>query len=69
MAGVSSSYRLPHSGTPRPSLSATNASRVHHREELIARRIDEIHAAGSPVAVAATPGAARRLDASFCASF
>jgi IMP dehydrogenase len=36
------------------------------REELIARRIDEIHAAGSPAAVAATPGAARRLGP-FCA--
>jgi IMP dehydrogenase len=31
------------------------------REELIARRIGEIHAAGSKVAVSATPGAARRL--------
>ena len=36
------------------------------REELIARRIDEIHAAGSPAAVAATPGAARRFGP-FCA--
>ena len=31
------------------------------REELIARRIEEIHAAGSTAAVAATPGAARRF--------
>ena len=31
------------------------------REELIARRIEEIHAAGSQAAVAATPGAARRF--------
>ena len=31
------------------------------REELIARRIDEIHDAGSRAAVAATPGAARRF--------
>jgi IMP dehydrogenase len=31
------------------------------REELIAARIEAIHAAGSKVAVAATPGAARRL--------
>jgi IMP dehydrogenase len=31
------------------------------REDLIARRIDEIHAAGSKAAVAATPGAARRF--------
>lgn len=36
------------------------------REELIARRIEEIHAAGSKAAVAATPGAARRFG-SFCA--
>ena len=35
-------------------------------EELIARRIQEIHAAGSRAAVAATPGAARRLGP-FCA--
>jgi IMP dehydrogenase len=31
------------------------------RDELIARRIDELHAAGSPAAVAATPAGARRL--------
>jgi IMP dehydrogenase len=36
------------------------------REDLVARRIDEIHAAGSPAAVAATPAAARRFGA-FCA--
>jgi IMP dehydrogenase len=36
------------------------------REELIARRIAEIHAAGSKAAVAATPAAARRLGP-FCA--
>jgi IMP dehydrogenase len=36
------------------------------REELVARRIDEIHAAGSRAAVAATPGAARRWGP-FCA--
>jgi IMP dehydrogenase len=36
------------------------------REDLIARRLDEIHAAGSPAAVAATPWAARRLGP-FCA--
>jgi IMP dehydrogenase len=35
-------------------------------EELIGRRIDEIHAAGSPAAVAATPASARRLGP-FCA--
>jgi IMP dehydrogenase len=36
------------------------------REELVARRIDEIHAAGSKAAVAATPAAARRWGP-FCA--
>jgi len=36
------------------------------REELVARRIAEIHAAGSRAAVAATPGAARRWGP-FCA--
>ena len=36
------------------------------REDLIARRIDEIHTAGSPAAVAATPGAARQFGP-FCA--
>jgi IMP dehydrogenase len=36
------------------------------REALISRRIDEIHAAGSPAAVAATPAAARRFGP-FCA--
>ncbi|MFZ5853313.1 MAG: GuaB3 family IMP dehydrogenase-related protein [Chloroflexota bacterium] len=36
------------------------------REELIARRIEQIHAAGSPAAVAATPAAARRFGP-FCA--
>jgi len=36
------------------------------RDELVARRIEEIHAAGSKAAVAATPGAARRLGP-FCA--
>jgi IMP dehydrogenase len=36
------------------------------REELVARRIEEIRAAGSPAAVAATPAAARRFGP-FCA--
>ena len=36
------------------------------REDLIARRLDEIHAAGSKAAVAATPGAARKFGP-FCA--
>ncbi len=36
------------------------------REELVARRIDQLHASGSRAAVAATPGAARRWGP-FCA--
>ena len=36
------------------------------QERLIARRLDELHAAGSPAAVAATPAAARRFGP-FCA--
>jgi IMP dehydrogenase len=36
------------------------------REDLIARRLDELHAAGSKAAVSATPGAARRFGP-FCA--
>jgi IMP dehydrogenase len=36
------------------------------REDLIARRLDEIHAAGSKAAVSATPGAARKFGP-FCA--
>jgi IMP dehydrogenase len=36
------------------------------REDLVARRIEEFHAAGSPAAVAATPAAARRFGP-FCA--
>jgi IMP dehydrogenase len=36
------------------------------REELVARRIDELHAAGSPAVVSATPAAARRWGP-FCA--
>jgi len=40
-------------------LAAAYAAPV--REELIARRIEEIHAAGSKAAVAATPAAARRF--------
>ena len=36
------------------------------REDLVARRIQEIHEAGSPAAVAATPGAARRFGP-YCA--
>jgi IMP dehydrogenase len=36
------------------------------REDLVARRIEEIHAAGSPAAVSATPAVARRFGP-FCA--
>ena len=45
--------------SPRPTLPPI-------REELIARRIDELHAAGSKAAVSATPGVARRFGP-FCA--
>ncbi|MEW5991600.1 MAG: GuaB3 family IMP dehydrogenase-related protein [Chloroflexota bacterium] len=45
-------------------LSAAYAAPV--REELVARRIEEIHAAGSRAAVAATPAAARKWGP-FCA--
>jgi IMP dehydrogenase len=45
-------------------LAATYEAPV--REDLIARRIEEIHAAGSPAAVAATPAVARRFGP-FCA--
>ena len=42
------------------------AYRAPVREDLIARRLDELHATGSRAAVAATPAAARRFGA-FCA--
>jgi IMP dehydrogenase len=51
-------------GEVQDLLAAAYAEPV--REELIARRIVEIHAAGSKAAVAATPGAARRFGP-FCA--
>ena len=41
-------------------------TRRRSRKSLIARRIDELHAAGSRAAVAATPGAARKFGP-FCA--
>jgi IMP dehydrogenase len=44
----------------------TEAYKAPVREELVARRLDEIHAAGSKAAVAATPGAARKWGP-FCA--
>jgi IMP dehydrogenase len=43
-----------------------DAYRVPIRDDLVARRIEEIHAAGSRAAVAATPAAARRFGP-FCA--
>jgi IMP dehydrogenase len=44
----------------------TEAYKAPIRDELVARRLDEIHAAGSPAVVAATPGAARKWGP-FCA--
>jgi IMP dehydrogenase len=44
----------------------TEAYKAPIREELVATRIEEIHAAGSKAAVAATPGAARKWGP-FCA--
>jgi len=44
----------------------TEAYRAPIRDELVAKRLDEIHAAGSKAAVAATPGAARKWGP-FCA--
>jgi IMP dehydrogenase len=44
----------------------SEAYRAPVRDELIARRIEELHAAGSKAAVAATPAAARKLGP-FCA--
>jgi IMP dehydrogenase len=44
----------------------TEAYAAPIREDLVARRIQEIHEAGSPAAVAATPAAARRFGP-FCA--
>ena len=52
--------------TTRSRTSSRRRTRRPVREELIARRIEEIHAAGSKAAVAATPGAARRFGP-FCA--
>src|SRR6185369_3054931 len=44
----------------------TEAYKAPIREELVAKRLDEIHAAGSKAAIAATPGAARKWGP-FCA--
>jgi len=44
----------------------TEAYKAPIRDELVAKRLDEIHAAGSKAAVAATPGAARKWGP-FCA--
>ncbi|MHB8400153.1 MAG: GuaB3 family IMP dehydrogenase-related protein [Candidatus Limnocylindrales bacterium] len=51
-------------GKIHDALTAAYAAPI--REELVARRIEEIHAAGSRAAVASTPGAARRWGP-FCA--
>jgi IMP dehydrogenase len=55
-------------GAPDDEVQAvlSEAYRAPIREELVARRIEEIHAAGSKAAVSATPAAARRWGP-FCA--
>ena len=55
-------------GAPDDEVQAvlTEAYKAPIREELVAKRLDEIHAAGSKAAVAATPGAARKWGP-FCA--
>ena len=55
-------------GAPDEDVQAVlaEAYRPPVREDLVARRIEEIHAAGSRAAVAATPGGARRWGP-FCA--
>jgi IMP dehydrogenase len=55
-------------GAPDDEVQAvlSEAYRAPIRDELVARRIEEIHAAGSRAAVAATPAAARRWGP-FCA--
>ena len=60
LAGIASAP----DGEVQAALASAYAAPI--REELVARRIEELHAAGSPVAVAATPAAARRFGP-FCA--
>ena len=74
LEGVQARYDDP--GAVLARIAAAADSEVHAllteayqqpiREELIALRLEEIHAAGSKAAVAATPGAARRFGP-FCA--
>jgi IMP dehydrogenase len=74
LEGVQARYE--HPGEVLASISNAADDEVQHllaeayaapiRDELVARRIEEIHAAGSRAAVAATPGAARRWGP-FCA--
>lgn len=74
LEGVQARYEDPDAVLERIATSAdgevqaalTKAYAAPIREDLIARRIAEIHAAGSPVAVSATPAAARRFGP-FCA--
>jgi IMP dehydrogenase len=74
LEGVQARYDEPDSllariaGAPDGEVQALLAEAYQQpiREELIARRLDEIHAAGSMAAVAATPGVARRFGP-FCA--
>jgi len=74
LEGVQARYDEPAGVLAR--IAAAAADEVQHvlseayaapiREDLVARRIEEIHAAGSKAAIAATPGAARRWGP-FCA--
>ena len=69
LEGVQTRYEDP--DAVLATIAAAADENVHHllaqayaapiRDDLVARRIDELHAAGSKAAVAATPGAARRF--------
>jgi IMP dehydrogenase len=71
LEGVQTRYEDP--DAVLATIAAAADENVHHllaeayaapiRDDLVARRIDELHAAGSKAAVAATPGAARRFGA------
>jgi IMP dehydrogenase len=71
LEGVQTRYEDP--DAVLATIVAAADENVHHllaeayaapiRDDLVARRIDELHAAGSKAAVAATPGAARRFGA------
>jgi len=74
LEGVQTRYEDPHAVIERIAMAAEGE--VHDvlaeayaqpvREELVAQRIAELHAAGAPAIVSATPAAARRLGP-FCA--